>query len=170
MKPPLTTEQKTSVRIPGRAGELLQVHTRPGRRIQIPGPVCEDLYSEFLFSPEIGTGPSLEDWKMNRARTLFFERAGIPDPRFDSPADLYLYRSHLPRGKGFGSSSADILGILSFLNQLYKTQWDSPTLYRLAASIEPTDPLLHRETTVFHSTAGELLEVLPERNLVAFFF
>ena len=162
-----------SQKLAGRAGELLQVFAGPGERLLVSGPVVENLDSSFRILPgppgePAGTIPE-GSWKMERAIRLFLQKVQSCTDPIELIAAI-SYESSIPRGKGFGSSSADILGLLSLLNRWFGANLSDGELYRMAASIEPTDPLLHRGMVLFNSETGEALEELEPIGLTFYFF
>ncbi len=154
----------------GRAGELIQVRPESKKRIIVSGPVS----SGFLTSLQSGNRgivfPDFEDWKSQRAVDLFFEKVLDGSGSTDSISNTFHYSSTIPRGKGFSSSSADILALLLFLDRYYRTNLSISHIYSIAASIEPTDPLLHSGTVVFDTGDGSIIEELPPLPMTAFYF
>jgi uncharacterized protein involved in propanediol utilization len=63
--------------------------------------------------------------------------------------------STIPWGKGLASSSADVLSVLSVVNDYLEMGLGPEELYRIAARVEPTDPCLSDDIVVFHQHSGQ---------------
>jgi len=63
-------------------------------------------------------------------------------------------RSNIPWGKGLSSSSTDILSVLCVANAFLRAQLGPGDLYRIAAQVEPTDPCLCDDISVFYQHTG----------------
>jgi L-threonine kinase len=106
---------------------------------------------------------------------LFFSEAvlqpgGTPHilpPKARQALDLFLHtyagniegctirlQSNIPPGKGLSSSSTDILSVLHVVNDYLQTDRSPDDLYRIAASVEPTDPCLSNDIVVFRQQEG----------------
>ncbi|HWB93383.1 MAG TPA: hypothetical protein VG605_16090, partial [Puia sp.] len=55
---------------------------------------------------------------------------------------------------GLSSSSADVLSVLSLVNDYLGTGLSAGELYQIAARVEPTDPCLSNDIVVFHQHIG----------------
>lgn len=154
----------------GRAGELLQVFPDVHSRILVSGPITSRLYSSVEYSRENTAFPSPEEWKSMKAIELFYKKnpEAVFSTRRRNPGIRYF--STIPRGKGLGSSSADILSVLQFLDRYYETGLSRSEIYKMAAEIEPTDPLLSPGTVVFNSRTGDVIEELSPLPMAAIFF
>ena len=64
-------------------------------------------------------------------------------------------KSNIPWGKGLASSSADVLSVLSVVNDYLEVGLEPEELYRIAARVEPTDPCLSDDIVVFHQHSGQ---------------
>lgn len=96
--------------------------------------------------------------KAMKAMELFHS---LDDEKIKKQSDLKIYFSqerNFKTGKGLSSSSTDILGILSALNEIYNTQYPNSFLYQLAAQIEPTDPCLDLDSVLFNQKSGEIID------------
>jgi uncharacterized protein involved in propanediol utilization len=78
--------------------------------------------------------------------------------------------STIPWGKGLSSSSADVLSVLSVVNDYLELGLGSEELYRIAARVEPTDPCLSDDIVVFHQHSGQRGQeiFLPSLSLLYF--
>ncbi|NJK94793.1 MAG: hypothetical protein HC905_07640 [Bacteroidales bacterium] len=72
-----------------------------------------------------------------------------------------MAKSNIPVGKGLSSSSVDILGALISLNIYFDNPFHKKELYRLAATIDPTDACISPPLTVINQHRGEVIDVLP---------
>jgi L-threonine kinase len=161
--------------VTARAGELLQGFSASGERWIVSGPVSPDRQVTVTLTDQEDSdsekdGIEIDDtlWKSKQAIDLFYNLYHSANP--DQARDIFYRKSMIPKGKGFGSSSADILAVLQVLNQHCNTKLDRSDLYKLAVQIEPTDPLLHSETLLFDSGRGEVVETLPALPLISFCF
>lgn len=96
--------------------------------------------------------------KSKAALELFWDGLSAEQKQTDISRLAISQQSNIPVGKGLSSSSADVLGVLSALNQFYKPGYGAEKLYSLAASIEPTDPCLHAEHILLNQRQGEVLK------------
>jgi L-threonine kinase len=96
--------------------------------------------------------------KSAAAVELFWEGLSAQLKKTDVSRLEITQQSNIPVGKGLSSSSADVLGVLSVLNQFYKVNYSVEKLYALAAAIEPTDPCLHSEHILLNQRQGEVLK------------
>jgi uncharacterized protein involved in propanediol utilization len=98
--------------------------------------------------------------KSRQALNLFWSTIEDQSQKADIRSISIIQESNIPEGKGLSSSSADILGVLSALNQFYNTHYSVEKLYQLATQIEPTDPCLHKNPLFFHQNSGEIIEAI----------
>lgn len=184
------------IKIHARVGELIQGHGSPGRFL-VSGPQSFALATVTRLhvitdGRAVSTAEAVSrlcgvktlralqgillvahGWSLKRLLS-------VPSSLWDEPASshvkdfLSLYRfsreSNIPRGKGFSSSSADVLGLLSLLSRFLRLGTEDHDLYRIAAAIEPTDPLLNQQTVLFDSGRGRVLQTLPGRDLALLYF
>lgn len=161
---------------------LLQVdvYAKPGELMQgeLPG------HQSFLLSnksscifksttvilPAFSAIPLPLGKKSEAAVSLFWEGLSTEQKKTDLKQLHISQSSNIPTGKGLSSSSADVLGILSALNQFYKTDYSAEKLYSLAASIEPTDPCLHTEHLLLNQRKGEILKTFDPRPFQLIYF
>jgi L-threonine kinase len=78
--------------------------------------------------------------------------------------------SNIPKGKGLSSSSADILGVLSILNNYYHSPFPQADLYKMAAEVDPTDACLSPALTVFNQHRGEIVSTLKNMPFTLIYF
>ncbi len=79
-------------------------------------------------------------------------------------------QSNIPKGKGLSSSSADVLSVLSVVNDYLGMGLGAGELYKIAAQVEPTDPCLSNEIVVFHQHRGKIATVIDLPSLSLLYF
>ncbi|MBI2455338.1 MAG: GHMP kinase [candidate division NC10 bacterium] len=145
-----------TVRMPGTCGELVQ-GVLQGVSFHVTCPV--DLFAEVTVSRVGSFCPDgRRNWSKAReamARTLVF--LGAPRTRLG-----LTIRSEIPRGKGMGSSTADVAGAIVATAELARRPLDLRTVARLALSVEPTDGSLFPGIVCFDHREGLILESLGE--------
>ena len=148
-------------RIYAKIGELAQGYLSEQEPFLVSNLSSASLFSETILRKEYSNTLSLND-KARQAYLAFLDEYH----NLQQGADKLLHEgqylqiqqlSNIPKGKGLSSSSADILGVLCCLNQYFCYPFDTKSLYRIAASIEPTDPLLSPGITVFNQKKGTIL-------------
>lgn len=70
--------------------------------------------------------------------------------------------SSIPKGKGFASSTSDILASYILLLKKYKRDFNIDELIRCAVDVEPTDSIIFSRATLFDYKKGEFREELGE--------
>ena len=157
-----------TVRVPGVCGELVQG-------------ILENAY--FLVTCPI-------DFYSRVQVDLFSEGKAVTGPE-DSPKALAAVRSTLeyldiagvgaqitisnqiPRGKGMGSSSADVIGAIAATGLALDQELSPISIGRLAIKEEPTDGVMFPGIALFDHREGLLMEELgmpPPMEIVAFDF
>jgi uncharacterized protein involved in propanediol utilization len=161
-------------RIHAKIGELAQGYLSKQEPFLVSNLSSASLFSETILHHEYCNELVLND-KASQAYHLFFNKLSevSKDSAILSTEGKYLriyQKSNIPKGKGLSSSSADILGVLCCLNQYYSYPFDTNALYRIAANIEPTDPLLSSGITIFKQLKGEVLSNLNDFPFVIMYF
>ena len=104
-------------------------------------------FSEAILQP--GGPPHILPSKARQALDLFLHTyAG------NIEGCTIRLQSNIPPGKGLSSSSTDILSVLHVINDYLQTDRSPDDLYRIAASVEPTDPCLSNDIVVFRQQEG----------------
>jgi L-threonine kinase len=141
--------------MPGTCGELVQ-GTLDGVPCLVSCPM--DLFAEVSVVARPGTGlvlapPSMS--KTHRAVSLAMESLGC------TGADVHIHRHHaLPEGKGYASSSADILAALFALSRLLGSPLSPEEATRLALAVEPTDSIAWEGLALLAHRDGQLMQPL----------
>jgi len=142
--------------MPGTCGELVQGMIE-GVTFHVTCPV--DLFAEVTVS--IGQETCLDgrrNWsKAQKALVHTLGFLGKPRLRLG-----LAIRSQLPRGKGMGSSTADVAGTIVATTMLLGQPLDLRAVARLALSVEPTDGSLFPGIVCFDHRAGRILDPLGE--------
>jgi L-threonine kinase len=138
-----------SVKIYSRIGELMQGVLSNDQSFMVSGFSSEHWYSEAWLEEEDGEKTEPLPPKAGRALRLLLETTGarLQDKRV-------CLQSNIPQGKGLSSSSTDILGVLSVVNDYLDAGLSTEQLYGLASQVEPTDPCLSGHIHVFYQQTG----------------
>lgn len=141
----------------GKPGELVQVCPGPGSTVLLACAPSRRLASTVRVLRGDGGLEGVPPKARQAVLAFLASHAGRPSLR----GLAFRLRSGIPAGKGLGSSSADVLAALSACRQLWGG-FSREGLYRLAASVEPTDPLLGGG--LFDSRRGIVLQeaALPD--------
>ena len=146
---------RATARVPGTCGELVQ-GTLGGLPFHVSCPV--DVYStvtvELTDRPGVQHPPDSPKAGAGARATL--EHLGA---RVGARVSL---RSDLPRGKGMGSSTADVAGAIGACARALDVELDAATVARLALSVEPTDGSVFPGIVLFDHRRGALFEPLGE--------
>jgi L-threonine kinase len=81
--------------------------------------------------------------------------------------------SPIPRGKGMGSSSADVAAAIAATSLALSHELPPPVVGRLALSVEPTDGIMFPGIAIFDHREGQIAEMLgppPPMEIVALDF
>ncbi len=182
-----------SAKIYSRIGELMQGVLPDASAFLVSGLASRRLYSEAVLEEggghgRAGAGKEGRDMTvavgaMGRVGERASESPALPPKASEAlaillneqglalPADVMIrLTSNIPRGKGLSSSSADVLSVLSVVNNYLGTGLEADELYRIAARVEPTDPCLSDEIVLFHQHSGKKGAVigLPPVSLLYF--
>ena len=140
---------------PGTCGELAQGMLR-GDHVQVTCPI--DLYSTASVELLEGTGKVCGPEDSPKARRgielalAFFERA-------DVDARLRL-QSPLPRGKGMGSSTADVAAAVVATAEALSVHISPDDVARIALKVEPSDGLMLPGIALFDHRDGKVAQLL----------
>lgn len=156
MKDPRCRASSATVRMPGTCGELVQ-GVIDGVTFHVTCPV--DLFAEVTASTADDTcRDGRRNWfKAEEAMVRVLTFLGRPGRRFG-----LAIRSEVPRGKGMGSSTADVAGTILATATLLGRPLDLRTVARLALCVEPTDGSLFPGIVCFDHRGGQILEPLGE--------
>ncbi|HEY6900010.1 MAG TPA: hypothetical protein VI233_05180 [Puia sp.] len=133
-----------SVKIYARIGELMQGYLPDAGGFLVSGLPSNLFYTEAIFD-SAGSAAALPP-KAQKALRLFLGEKKLNGA-------IWL-ESNIPQGKGLSSSSTDILSVLFLVNDYLQIGASQEDLYRIAAAVEPTDPCLSKDITVFRQNLG----------------
>jgi len=163
-----------AVKIYSRIGELMQGFLPDASSFLVSGLPSRLFFSEAILQtggdlqgPRGGDLHSPLDLHSSRAEPRASPGAAALPPKARQALDIFLrtcakniagcsirLRSNIPPGKGLSSSSTDILSVLHVVNDHLQTGCSPEHLYRIAASVEPTDPCLSNDIVVFRQQVG----------------
>jgi L-threonine kinase len=147
---------KCTVWSPGSCGEFIQgiIH---GREVLVSCPIS-------LFSIARNEPGRLE-MKSARAKRMAARSLGRPS------AESIQVTSSIPRGKGMGSSTADITSVMALMAASSGRRFSPEELTRMAARIEPSDSTAFPGLTLIDRNTGRVLQYLgraPSFDLLVF--
>ncbi len=142
-----------SAKIYSRIGELLQGVLSDGSEFLVSGLSSGRLYSEAELSLDLESA----ELPPKAAQAL---KELLDAVQYCGKLPPIRLRSNIPKGKGLSSSSADVLAVLSVVNDYLEAGLGPEQLYRLAEKVEPTDPCLSNDIVLFHQHSGITHEVL----------
>lgn len=144
---------RATVRMPGTCGELVQ-GTLDGVAFQVTCPI--DVYSTVTveLTEEPGVIAPPDSPKAAEGARLALAHLGS---RLGARVAL---RSDLPRGKGLGSSTADVAGAIAACGLALGAPLAPATIARLALRVEPSDGSPFPGIVVFDHRRGALYEPL----------
>ena len=157
---------KFTIFSPGTCGELIQGEIN-GKSFLVSAPI--NLFSEVTILHKEG---EIElkgtKWKAKRAIELFSERFKV-----DLKNISLTLKSHIPKSKGMGSSSADISALLYAFSRFYNISITPYDIAKIAIQIEPSDSIMFPGIVAFDYINGSFWEYigkpLPLRILVVDF-
>ncbi len=165
------------VRAPGSCGELVQ-GAPAGRWLQVPCPV--DRWARAHFTPDRENPafrtPAVDADKALRAIRVVLRGVQDRAPSRDAPEHLPIrggrldLHSPLPRGKGMGSSTADVTAAAGAALNALGHPLEPNLLARVALSVEPSDGTMFPDLTLFDHREGRIREELgppPPLRIVA---
>lgn len=163
------TGRRTSVaRVPFTCGELVQGTDANGRAFLVSCPI--DRFAEVRATID-ETGPT--SGPPGRPKALAAARRTLVALGRGSLGVRLEIRSDLPVGRGFGTSTADVVGAVA-ATAWALGEWLAPAeIARLAVSIEPSDGTMFPGLAVFDHRAASRSEVLgsaPALGLVVLDF
>lgn len=137
-------------------GELLQGIGANGKHYMISLPVINKSVCSLGFKPSSNnrvTVLSEDDYSKARqvieAIKLRFNIEGVHVAQFFTG---------IPRGKGWGSSTADMYAALKAMCTMHKLEIKNEEISKLFALIEPHDPVMYDTSVLYDHRKGELLD------------
>ena len=143
-----------AVALPATCGELVQ-GTYEGVTALVSCPIARYSTARVALQPgEAGEAPP------DAPKAAAAVRAGLAfRRRLDLGARLRL-EGDIPRGRGYGSSTADVAGALYAVGEALGQPFSAEDVARLAVSIEPSDSVMFPQLTLFDHRGASFFEVL----------
>lgn len=154
MSPRLAGPRAAVARVPFTCGELVQ-GTDAGGGFLVSCPI--DRYAEVRATVDdagVTSGPP------GRPKALDAARRTITVLGCDSLGVRLEIRSDLPVGRGFGTSTADVVGAIAATAWALGEDLASEAIARLAVAIEPSDGTMFPGLAVFEHRTGNRSEIL----------
>ena len=149
--------QKTAVAaIPATCGELVQ-GTWQGQPCLVSCPI--DRYSSATVT--ISKQPMCHQQQPQFAKANEALLAGLAWMGHGDCNGRFHIQSSIPRGRGYGSSTADMGAVLFALAEACERPLSSQQASFLATQIEPSDSTLFPGLAMFNHIDGKLIETLP---------
>lgn len=149
--------EKIEVKTFASIGEIAQGSFSPGRRF-----LFSNLNSKKFFTTTyIGRSQQLVfnlEEKAATACKIYLDRLLSQTSTNISQYPFSIWQeSNIPKSKGLSSSSADVLGALTALNQHFGSPLTKEDLYRIASKADPTDACLSAPLTPICPGSGEII-------------
>jgi uncharacterized protein involved in propanediol utilization len=151
-------------RATGHHGEILQaaLEGEQGLRRVLVTLTCRTLQSQATFEPRPGAEISINAHRTKalRAARLTLDAVGQPEVGGDIQVS-----SNIPWGAGLGSSTADVVGVIRAVNDVYGSPLRATDIAELAVAAEmASDPVMFADQVVlFAQREGRVVEVLGLR-------
>jgi len=151
---------KVKVKTPASIGELIQGKIK-GKEMLVSCPI--NIYSIVEAEVCKGSASDLRNEKVYKAVEFFLKDYKIKSYEL---SDIKIsINSHIPRGKGMASSTADISGTLYALSKLLSVPLKEEEIAAIAVKVEPTDSTIFSNLTLLDHLQGSFMEriapVLP---------
>jgi len=150
----------------GTFGEILQGALPNGKNFLVTLPIQK--FSRCMFTVE-DQKENLEIFPYNKFKSLTFAKLFLA--YYDLPLKgTIIIDSDLPMGKGFASSSADLVATAYAINDFYQLRLSKLTIEEILAQIEPTDGVLYENVVSYYYLDVKLhkqLGNLPEMAILA---
>ncbi len=149
--------EKIEVKTFASIGEIAQGTLSSGKRF-----IFSNLHSKKFFTTTyIGRSQQLIfnlEEKAATACKIYLERLLSQNSLNISQHPFNIWQeSNIPKSKGLSSSSADVLGALTALNQHFGSPFTKEDLYTIASKADPTDACLSSPLTVICPASGEII-------------
>jgi len=155
--------KKIAIKIPGTCGELVQ-GIYEGNNFQVTCPI--ELFS-YIHLELADSNKDLQNFylqeKSRQALISTLNYFGFN--KKDVNLDIEI-SSKIPNGKGMGSSSADIIGIILGVSILLDKEISADEVAKLALTIEPTDGIMYKDIVCFDHLKKGLLERIGQPPLL----
>ncbi len=168
MSRPVDRSRTAIVRAPFTCGELVQGTDPDGGAFLVSCPI--DRFAEVRASID-DTGAS--NGPPDRTKALAAARRTLAELGRGSLGVRLEIRSDLPVGRGFGTSTADVVGAIAATAWALGEELTPPAIARIAVGIEPSDGTMFPGLGVFDHRTGSRWEALgpaPALAIVVFDF
>ena len=156
--------KKIAIKIPGTCGELVQ-GIYEGNNFQVTCPI--NLFSYIHLGLDGNDNKKLNNFslppKSRQALIKTLNYFGFNEKDINLNIEI---SSKIPNGKGMGSSSADIIGIILGVSFLLKKKISIDEVAKLALAIEPTDGIMYKDIVCFDHLKKGLLERIGQPPLL----
>lgn len=155
MSRPVDRSRTASVRVPFTCGELVQGTDPDGGAFLVSCPI--DRYAEVRASLH-DTGAS--NGPPDRPKALAAARRTLAELGGESLGVRLEIRSDLPVGRGFGTSTADVVGAIAATARAFGEDLTPQAIARIAVAVEPSDGTMFPGLAVFDHRTGSRWEAL----------
>lgn len=156
--------KKITVKVPGTCGELVQGISE-NNNFQVTCPI--ELFSYIHLELD-----SVDDKKLNNFPLQIKSRQALINTlnyfsinEKDINLKIEIF-SEIPSGKGMGSSSADVIGIILGTSFLLNKKISEDEVAKLALTIEPTDGIMYEDIICFDHLKKGFLEWIEQPPLL----
>jgi len=156
--------KKITIKVPGTCGELVQ-GICDGNNFQVTCPI--ELFSYIHLELDNGDDKKLSNFplKIKSQRALVSALNYFSFNEKDINLNIEI-SSKIPNGKGMGSSSADIIGIILGVSFLLNKKINADEVAKIAITIEPTDGIMYEDIVCFDHLKRGLLERIGQPPLL----
>ena len=156
--------KKITIKVPGTCGELVQGISE-NNNFQVTCPI--NLFSYIYLSLESNNGKELNNFSLPpKSRQALIKTLNYFGFNKKNISLKIKISSEIPAGKGMGSSSADIVGIILGVGFLLDKKISAGEVAKLALSIEPTDGIIYEGIVSFDYLKKGILEQIGQPPLL----
>jgi len=156
--------KKITIKVPGTCGELVQGISE-NNNFQVTCPI--NLFSYIYLELRDTDNKKLRNFplELKSQQALISTLNYFGFNKKDINLDIEI-SSKIPNGKGMGSSSADIIGIILGVSVLLKKKISIDVVAKLALVIEPTDGIMYEDIVCFDHLKKGFLERIGQPPLL----
>jgi len=153
-----------TIKVPGTCGELVQGISE-NNNFQVTCPI--NLFSYICLELSDTDNKELSNFplELKSQQALISTLNYFGFNKKDINLDIEIF-SKIPNGKGMGSSSADIIGIILGVSILLKKKISIDVVAKLALVIEPTDGIMYEDIVCFDHLKKGFLERIGQPPLL----
>ncbi|MDN4524099.1 kinase [Fictibacillus fluitans] len=143
----------------GTFGELLQgVRNDNDKDFLVTLPIAKFSHAAFTCIPTVD---SLAIYPSNKLKSLNLANNILRHYNLPAGGHLYIH-SNLPIGKGFASSSADLVAVIRAISDCFQIHIPLETAQSFLAEIEPTDGVMYEGVVSFYHREVELCKFIGQ--------